>query len=359
MNKEKIRQKALNNEIFSVDEILELIKSLKVAEKDFIYELADETRKKFMGDTVYLRGIIEFSNHCRKSCLYCGINSRVDGVKRYRIPDDEIIGACHRLRENCQTTVVLQSGEDMTYTREKFGELLKRIKKETDLAITVSVGERDEETYRYWKECGMDRYLLRFETSNKEVFKSIHPDDDFDERLECIRTLKKLGVQTGSGFMIGLPGTDDEDLAKDIAMCRELDLDMIGVGPFISHPETELKDKVSAGKIDIDFITGVIAILRLTNQEAHIPATTAFDAVESYNGRQLALKRGANIFMPNSTPQKYRRDYQLYPDKPCVDEGADDCSNCVFERILSIGRKIGKGPGHSIKGSGVGQCRDS
>lgn len=352
MIKEKIREKALNNEIFTKEEILELITLLKEGEKDFIYELADETRKHFMGDKVYLRGIIEFSNYCRKSCLYCGINSKVKDVKRYRIDEQEIIDACHNLKSNGQTTVVLQSGEDVTFTKERFGELLKRIKKETELAITVSVGERDKETYRYWKECGMDRYLLRFETTNKKVFKAIHPDDDLEYRLDCIKTLKALGVQTGSGFMIGLPETDDNDLANDIAKCRELDLDMIGVGPFISHPETDLKDKVIASNIDIDFITGVIAILRITNQEAHIPATTAFDAVESYNGRQLALKRGANVFMPNSTPKKYRKDYQLYPDKPCVDEGADDCSNCVLGRILSIGREIGKGPGHSIKGSG-------
>ncbi|MCK9225057.1 MAG: [FeFe] hydrogenase H-cluster radical SAM maturase HydE [Candidatus Muirbacterium halophilum] len=347
MNIENLKNKALKNERLSVEEIFFLIQQLRNKNKQEIYKAADEVREKFMGNLIYLRGIIEFSNYCRKSCDYCGINSKVKDVKRYRIDEDEILKACHELKRNGQTTVVLQSGEDLFWTKEKMGSLIERIKKETDLAITISVGEREEDVYLYWKQCGMDRYLIRFETSNKEVFEKIHPDDNYEERIECIKTLKRIGVQTGSGFMIGLPFTDDWDIARDIDFCRELDLDMIGIGPFIANPLTPLKD--NGVKHDIDFITGIISILRLANPMAHIPATTAFDVVLDHEGRQLALKRGANVFMPNSTPQKYRIDYQLYPDKPCVDESAGDCANCVVGRILSIGREIGKGPGHSIK----------
>jgi biotin synthase len=343
-----IEQKSMNNKRLTREEILYLVTNLKNLEiREWIYKTADSVRKKYMTDTVFLRGIIEFSNICSKSCLYCGINSRIKNVERYRMEKEEILETCFQIKKNGQTTVVLQSGEDPYYTKEKMGEIIKAIKEQTELAVTLSVGERDEETFLYWKNCGMDRYLLRFETSNREIFKKLHPDGDFDNRINCLKVLKKIGVQTGSGFMIGLPGADDNDLVNDINQCRELDLDMIGVGPFIAHPETELKEEFI--KHEIDYITGVIAILRLTNPDSHIPATTAFDAVLEYQGRQLALKRGANIFMPNSTPQKYRKSYQLYPGKPCVDESGDDCASCVVGRITSIGRTIGKGPGHSMK----------
>lgn len=312
-----------------------------------VYELADRIRARFMGENVFLRGIVELSNICIKACNYCGIRAGNSEVTRYRIPDDEVIAACQKMKSSGQTTVVLQSGEDSWYTREKFGELLLRIKRETGLAITVSVGERDSDTFRFWKECGMDRYLIRFETSNREVFAAMHPDDDFDERIQCIRNLKSLGVQTGSGFMIGLPGTSLDDLARDILFCRELDLDMVGVGPFIPHPSTPAG--AYEGMSDLNFLTGVIAVLRIVNFDAHIPATTAFDAIDPSQGRQLVLQRGANVFMPNSTPGKYRASYLLYPNKPCVDESADDCAGCVMGRILSIGRQIGTGPGHSMR----------
>ncbi|MGM0607465.1 MAG: [FeFe] hydrogenase H-cluster radical SAM maturase HydE [Candidatus Muiribacteriota bacterium] len=342
-----IKAKALNNQRLTRDEIYFLLKNLKNGQKKWIFQAGDEVRKKFAGEEIFLRGIIEFSNICIKKCNYCGINALNKKVKRYRMEKDEIINTCFEIEKNGQTTVVLQSGEDFYYDKLKMGEIIRDIKKKTNLAITLSVGEREGQEYLYWKDCGMDRYLLRFETSNQAVWNKLHPQQNFENRLKCIKYLKKIGVQTGSGFMTSLPGTTLKDLVEDIFLCRELELDMIGIGPFIPHPDTELK---KAGvKHEIDFLTGVISILRLTNPLAHIPATTAFDTIEDYNGRQLALQRGANVFMPNATPKKYRKDYQLYPGKPCVDESGDDCANCVMGRIFSINRKIGKGPGHKLK----------
>lgn len=350
--KSSIEYKTSFEKPFSKEDLLLLLNLKNQPELKWLYSTADRVRRKYMGDEIFLRGIIEFSNHCRKSCDYCGIRAPNSKVNRYRIPDEGIIDICMMLEKQAITTVVLQSGEDLFYTKEKIGGIIKIIKEKTNLAITLSVGERDEETYRYWKNCGMDRYLLRFETSNQKIFKAIHPDDNFKERLNCIRVLKELGIQTGSGFMIGLPQTGLDDIANDILLCRELDLDMIGIGPFIPHPDTPLY--IDGFTFDLDFYTKVLAVLRMVNYNCHIPATTAFDAFKK-EGRNLALQRGANVFMPNVTPEKYRRDYLLYPGKPCVDEPGEKCIACSAIRITSLGRKIGKGKGHSLKKPGTYQ----
>jgi biotin synthase len=325
------------------------VSALLQAEGDdlkLLFSEANQVRKANFGDDVFLRGIIEFSNYCNKNCFYCGIQEKNEKVHRYRISDEEIINTCKKIEGYGQTTVVLQSGEDFFYTKERMSKLIETIKKETSLAVTVSVGVRDKETYATWRESGMDRYLLRFETSNKELFKKCNPDDDLDERLEALNCLKSLGVQTGSGFLIGLPGQTYDELAEDIIFCTNLNLDMIGVGPFISHPDTEFSKLENPFSKEVFF--KVIAILRLLNTKAHIPSTTAFDAIDK-QGRNKVLQYGANVFMPNATPKKYRKDYSLYPGKPCIDESSDDCANCVTGRLKFLGRNIGVGPGHSIK----------
>lgn len=343
--KQQIEKKIRQDTPLSRQDILFCIELLHTDEKYWLYDLADKIRRQYMGDEIFIRGIIEFSNNCQKSCLYCGIRNLNTNIERYRISEQEILTVCRAMERSAQTTVVLQSGEDLFYSKEKIGQLIQEIKKQTALAVTLSLGERDLDTYQYWQQCGMDRYLLRFETSSKTVFKDLHPDDDHDYRIECIKNLKKLAVQTGSGFMIGLPGTTDDDLVRDILLCYKLDLDMIGIGPFIPHPDTPLKD--SPHELSIDFLSGIVSILRLVCKDAHIPATTAFDAVTP-EGRNLVLQRGANIFMPNVTPQKYRNHYLLYPGKPCIDASGDECEQCVKKRILNLGRKPGQGPGHSI-----------
>lgn len=345
MNINSICQDLVNNNSLDKNKIITL---LKTTGKDLetLFTEADKTRSRYMGEEIFLRGIIEFSNYCKKNCHYCGIGNNNKEVHRYRISTKEILETCKEMMNRGQTTVVLQSGEDAYYTDKRFGELLYQIKKENNIAITVSVGVRNRETYQYWKDQGMDRYLLRFETSNEDIFKNCHPDDTLSARIECIEILRNIGVQTGSGFLIGLPDETYENLADDIIYCTRLNLDMIGIGPFIPHEKTALKN--TKNPFDNDTFFKVIAILRLLNKDAHIPSTTAFDAIDP-KGRNLLLKRGANVFMPNATPKKYRKDYQLYPGKPCVDESANDCAGCVKLRVLGLGRKIGTGPGHSIR----------
>lgn len=333
----------LNDKLITKEDVIALLNTEGDQLTD-LYKRADEIRRINMGDDVFLRGIIEFSNYCKRDCFYCGIHRANLAVRRYRIPLDEIIHTCIDIESQGMTTVVLQSGEDPYYTKERLAEMIRRIKAETRLAVTLSVGERDEETYRFWRDSGMDRFLIRFETSDRALFERCHPDDNYDERLGCIQTLKNLGVQTGSGFLIGLPGETLQHLAEDILFCTQLGLDMIGVGPFIPHDKTPFANTINPFENEICFKT--IAILRLLNQKAHIPATTAFDAIHP-EGRNLLLQRGANVFMPNATPSEYRKDYLLYPGKPCVDENSEQCAACAQTRISNLGRTIGIGPGHS------------
>lgn len=318
-------------------------------ELENLYRHADMVRRNHVGDEVFIRGIVEFSNICLNDCLYCGIRASNGDVARYAIPPEEIVDIAHAMKGSEQTTVVLQSGETPGMADEKLGSVIRRIKGETGLAVTVSVGNRPYETYRFWKECGMDRYLLRFETSDRALFARLRPGSSLDERLRCLSHLKDLGIQTGSGFMIGLPGERLEVLADNIILCRSLDLDMIGIGPFIPHPGTPLRGTKNAYHDDPEMFFKALAVLRVFNPDAHIPATTAFDAVFPGSGRDLALKRGANVFMPNNTPVRYKKEYLLYPGKPSVDESPEECTEAAVARIESLGRIIGKGPGHSFK----------
>jgi biotin synthase len=314
-----------------------------------LYRKANALRHEYMGDTVYIRGIIEFSNICANNCLYCGIRASNKKVERYIIKPDEILDIARAMVKTVQTTVVLQSGEGSGLTDDEFGRMIKEIKEKTSLSITVSVGNRPFETYCYWHECGMDRYLLRFETSDPELFQHLHSGSTLDDRIACIGHLKKLGVQTGSGFMIGLPGEKIETLADNILLCRTLDLDMIGIGPFIPHPDTPLGREKNIYNDKPEMFFKVLAALRIFNADAHIPATTAYDVIFPGKGRDLALQRGANIFMPNSTPVKYKQKYFLYPGKPYVDESPEECTASAVHRIQVLGRHVGSGPGHSIK----------
>lgn len=319
-----------------------------------LYMAADRVREQNMGDKVFLRGIIEFSNYCHRSCDYCGIRALNGDVQRYRMSIEEIVAVAAEAEKLGNTTVVLQSGEDPWFTCDRVCEMIQAIKARTRLAVTLSIGERPPDELRRFREAGCDRYLLRFETSDRELFRRIHPDDDFDGRIRCLQHIREAGIQLGSGFMIGLPGGTIETLVDDILFATALDLDMIGCGPYLAHPGTPLAEQAPAeatsraGAVFADFelYFKTIAILRLLNPLAHIPATTAFDALQP-DGRDLVLQRGANVFMPNVTPQAYRVHYQLYPNKPCVDEDSGQCSRCVRGRVARLGREIGTGPGDS------------
>ncbi len=341
--------------MYSREEALRLL-SLKGEDRAALFRRADEVRREVMTDEVFVRGIVELSNVCANDCLYCGIRASNRKVKRYTVDADEVLRIAHEMSGCGTTTIVLQSGEAPSERGDRaLGDLIRRIKRETSLAITLSVGNRSRDVYGFWRECGMDRYLLRFETVDAETFRKLHPDCSFEERVACLRALKELGVQTGSGFMIGLPEETLPVLADNILLCRELDLDMIGIGPFIPHPDTPLGEAHNVYEDDPEMFYVALAVLRLLNPDAHIPATTAFDAVFPGSGRDLALQRGANIFMPNNTPLRYRKEYLLYPNKPCVDEDMSQCANCVVLRLRALGRTMGRGRGDSVKGRKKGQ----
>ena len=315
-----------------------------------LYARADAVRRERCGDAVPIRSIIEFSNVCANDCLYCGIRASNPVPARYRMSPDEILASVRQIAASgAAGTVVLQGGETPGPADDEIAALLRRIKTEVPgLAITLSVGNRPRDIYARWRDAGMDRYLLRFETSDADLFAKLHPDCTLAERLDCLRDLKSLGVQTGGGFMIGLPGETVETLADNILLCREFDFDMIGIGPYIPNPDTPLADQPNAYADDPDMFFRALAVLRLANPDAHVPATTAFDALFP-DGRDLALRRGANVFMPNATPGPLRKNYQLYPGKPCIDEDAADCALCVQARLRALGRPVAHGPGHSLK----------
>jgi biotin synthase len=342
---------------YTVEEALALLE-VQGSDIERLYEEADSTRREQMGDDVFVRGIIEFSNVCRNPCLYCGINATNRQVQRYTMSAEEILTVARSMVGTDQTTVVLQAGESPPLDDEEIGAIIRRIKEETGLAITLSVGNRSHEVYRYWRDCGMDRYLLRFETSDSGLFAALHPGSTLKERLDCLQSLKDLGVQAGSGFMIGLPGETVKVLAANILLCRGLDLDMIGIGPFIPHPDTPLCTARNAYHDEPEMFFKALAVLRIFNPDAHIPATTAYDTVVPGRGRDLALQRGANIFMPNDTPLQYKKDYLLYPGKPYVDESGEECLNAAVVRIHALGRKVGRGPGHSVKRRGTRTLSD-
>jgi biotin synthase len=322
-----------------------------------LWKLADETRAENVGTEVHLRGLVEFSNYCARKCGYCGLSADNRDVHRYRMSKDEIVQCAVVAKDYGYGTVVLQSGEDRGYSADEISKIVRAIKTETGLAVTLSLGERGDEELEAWKVAGADRYLMRFETSNPALYKMIHPDlpGKVSDRFAILRRLRELGYEVGSGAMIGIPGQTYGDLARDILKFAELDLDMIGVGPYLPHPDTSLGQifkQTDYGNPDqvpnSELMTyKVVALTRLVCPKANIPSTTALATVNRIKGREYGLMRGANVVMPNVTPIEYRKEYQIYPGKACLMEDAAACHDCMRYRIESIGRTIGKGQGAS------------
>jgi biotin synthase len=336
--------------------ILAWLREEDEARLEELWTRADAIRRARVGDEVHLRGLVEFSNYCIRQCGYCGLRAGNTALSRYRLSADEIMACVREIVSYNYGTVVLQSGEDYGVETAWFSDLIRRIKAETPLAVTLGLGERPEEDLVAWKKAGADRYLLRFETSDMALYRRIHPDarGRISDRLAILRRLREIGYEIGSGVMIGIPGQTYASLADDLLLFREMDLDMIGVGPFIGHPETPLggaPDSFPMAPADeqvpnTELMTyKAVALTRLVAPEANIPSTTALATLNRAEGRELGLKRGANIVMPNMTPPKYRALYEIYPSKVCIDETAAQCRFCMEGRILSIGRTPGSGPG--------------
>ncbi len=322
-----------------------------------LWQAADEVRQAHVGGEVHLRGLIEISNFCIRLCAYCGLRAPNTELIRYRMTEEEILACAQQAHALAYGTVVLQSGEDPLLSRELIARVVRRIKQSYPLAVTLSLGERCAEDWAAWREAGADRYLLRFETSNPQLYAKYHPPRGSDRRsrIEMLRELRSLGYEVGSGVMIGIPGQTYADLADDLLMFRELDLDMIGVGPFILHPRTPLAEsdfrvfvpdgeQVPANEL---MTYKTIALARLLCPRANIPSTTALATLNRWRGRELGLVRGANVVMPNLTPPRYRVLYEIYPNKACIQESADACHACLRSRIENLGRPIGRGPGSS------------
>lgn len=340
-----ILEKARHTGDLTRDEIITL---LSLEDQDDIARLvatADQVRKDCVGDEVHIRGLIEFSNICARNCLYCGLRRENADVDRYRMPIDEIIETAVGIQAKKIGTVVLQSGEDPWYTAERIAEIIRGIKSRTYCAITLSIGERSYEDYRIMKEAGADRYLLRHETASPELYARLHPDSKFENRRHCLYNLRELDYQVGAGCMVGVPWQTVDDMANDVEFLRELDADMIGIGPFIPHPNTPIAEAHGG---DLTLTLKMIAVVRIATRNALMPATTAMGSIDEF-GREKALMAGANVVMPNYTPLKYRVNYEIYPNKRCITEEPALCDGCLRSRIMSVGRTVAEGPGHTYK----------
>lgn len=323
---------------FSKNEVIEILKDN--SQNDWLFSLADKIRKENVGDEVHLRGLIEFSNICKRTCKYCGLRCENKDIDRYRIEPDDIIFYAQKAVDMGYKTIVLQSGEDEYYSRELLCKIIKGIKT-LDVALTLSIGERCFDDYKAFKDCGADRYLLRIETTDKELYKKMHPHMSFENRVRCLKDLGKLGYEVGTGCLVGLPWQTIESLANDILFFKEINADMVGIGPFIAHPHTPLKDCLNG---DFTLALKVMALTRILLKNINIPATTAMETLNP-NGRIIALQSGANVVMPNVTTTEYRAKYEIYPNKICINENPSQCFNCVSGKIRSIGRSVSTGYG--------------
>ena len=308
---------------------------------DSLFQAADRVRKKFVGNEVYLRGLIEFSNICKNNCLYCGIRADNTQVPRYRLTPQEILQTAKQAAAYGYKTVVLQSGEDLWFDTDKLCAIICEIKK-LDVAITLSIGEKSYEEYAAYRQAGADRYLLRIETTDKALYEKLDPGMSWDNRATCLENLKKLGYEVGSGSLVGLPGQTTQSLADDLLFFQKIPVDMAGIGPFIPHPQTPLSGEKSTGHFELAL--KMMALMRLLLPDINIPATTAMESLHP-NGRVLALQSGANVVMPNVTDTKYRPLYELYPGKICLGDSAQKCRGCIEGKIKSIGRKVSLGKG--------------
>jgi biotin synthase len=321
-----------------------------------LFDFAEAVRRQFVGDGVLLRGIIEFSNVCRNTCLYCGLNRGNRRLPRYRLTREQILAAAEQIRAAGIKTVVLQSGEEDDLDADWLGEIIEQIKVSLDLAVTLCVGERSRAEYELWRTAGADRYLLKIEASDPGLYGQLHPGMSFANRRRCLQDLAELGYQTGSGDLVGLRGQTVTHLARDVQFFKEGDFDMISVGPFIPHPQTLLAEEPAG---DLRMTLKMTALARIVSRNAHIPATTAIGSLHGRDERPRALTAGANVLMPNFTPAPYRRHYEIYPNKRCVSEDLGACPACMEQMVAAIGRRVdySRGDGLKPRRTECGSCR--
>lgn len=309
--------------------------------------MAREVCESKYGPKVYIRGLVEFSNHCLMDCLYCGIRKSNGQVERYRLTEEQIIQTVFTGYERGVKTFVLQSGEDSYFSLDVLAGIVEAIKNKTgdDAAITLSCGIRSKDDYRTLKQAGADRYLIRFETSDEKLHSYIRNGISLKRRLKALEDLSACGFELGSGYMVGLPGETEEIRIQNALLCKEMGLDMIGIGPFIPHPETPLKE---ADQQDFELTIRAVALVRLLLPGANIPATTAAGSVDPL-GREKLLAAGANVLMPNITPTEVKKHYLLYPGKICLDESGFQCIGCLTGRVSSVNKEMSMERGDSLR----------
>ena len=301
-------------------------------------DLGNKVRQQIYGNDIYVRGLVEFTNYCKNDCYYCGIRRSNKNAQRYRLTEEDILLCCQQGYELGFRTFVLQGGEDGYYTDERLLSIIYKIKAEyPDCALTLSIGEKSEESYRDYREAGVDRYLLRHETADEEHYGKLHPSSmSCEHRKNCLRTLKKLGFQTGAGFMVGAPYQTVENLADDFLFLKELNPEMVGIGPFIPHQDTPFHGEKSGTLEDTLFY---LALLRLMLPHVLLPATTALGTIHP-KGREMGVLSGANVVMPNLSPVSVRKKYMLYDGKICTGDEAAECRHCLSRRMEQIGCQI-------------------
>jgi biotin synthase len=328
----------------AIDDLVLLLSQEGEEETNAIFDAADGVRRQFMGEGILLRGIVEFGSFCRNTCYYCGLHAGNATIGRYRMRAEEILESVHKMAFQGIKTVVLQSGEDDGLDPQWFAGVVREVKSRFAVAVTLSVGERPWEDYRLWREAGADRYLLKVESSDKALYESLHAGRKLETRLRCLLDLSTLGYQVGCGIMVGLPDQSLRHIARDILFFARGRFDMIGIGPFIPHPETRLRGE-RPGSVPLTLRT--VALTRIVTKNAHLPATTALGSMDR-DYRVEGLRAGANVLMPNYTPLKYRRLYEIYPGKRCISEPTGSCVVCMEGLAHSIGRSIDYSRGDSV-----------
>jgi biotin synthase len=327
------------------DDLVALLGLQDTREIRALHEAADAVRRRYMGDGILLRGIVEFGSFCRNTCAYCGLHAGNTLITRYRMSTEEIIGSVRAIAAQGIRTVVLQSGEDDGLDPAWLAELVREIRGTVDIAITLSAGERPREDYRLWRDAGADRYLLKIESSDGALYQALHLRRTLESRLRSVADLFDLGYQVGSGIMVGLPGQTLRHIAGDILYFARNDFDMIGIGPFIPHPHTRLG---GAAKGEVALTLKTIAVTRIITRDSHLPATTALGSMDR-DYRTDGLKAGANVLMPNFTPLAYKKLYEIYPGKRCLSEPTGACGFCMEGLARSIGRTIDSTRGDTLK----------
>lgn len=326
------------SEKLAMKEWVQILSSYSVEDREYAAARAREIAHRYFGNKVYTRGLIEFTSYCRNDCYYCGIRRSNQKAERYRLEEDQILRCCEDGYALGFRTFVLQGGEDGYDTDERIVSIVSNIhKRYPDCAITLSIGERSEESYRRFFAAGASRYLLRHETADQEHYRKLHPEEmSLAHRIECLYTLKKIGFQTGCGFMVGSPGQTPETLAKDMMLIRKLRPQMVGIGPFIPHKDTPFKQE-PAGTLELTLL--LLSLIRIMEKNVLLPATTALGTIAP-DGREQGILAGANVVMPNLSPVAVRKKYALYDNKICTGEEAAECRGCLAGRMQKIGYRI-------------------